>query len=318
MFLVPPIKKILQVLNIEPALIKAIINAPPIIHGGPKAQRFPWPRRRHIGHLERKAVDRLFRREIKNGGAVVYNGPEKVAYCKSFAEYLGGGFAETVNSGTNAVYVALRALDLEPGTEIIVPPITDPGGTMPVVMMNCIPVPADSAPGSLNTSAEEIDKVITEQTSAMILAHISGLPLDMDPIMELANARGIPVVEDCAQAHGAIYKGHMLGTIGRISAFSTMFGKHHSTGAQGGVVFTRDTMLFARARQITDRGKPFGVVCPTGNAVASLNFNQDEISLAIGRVQLTKLPEFLEKRRKFAAEVAVEVENVNEVKRDKS
>ena len=252
-------------------------------------------------------------REIHHGGAVIYNGPEKSGYCREFADFLGGGFAEAVNSGTNAVYVALRALDLEPGTEIVVPPITDPGGAMPAAMMNCIPVPADTAPRSLNTSAEEIAKVITDRTSAIVVAHLSGHPVDMDPIVELAASHGIPLVEDCAQAHGAVYKGRMVGTIGAVSAFSTMYGKHHSTGAQGGVVFTRDAMIFARARQIADRGKPFGAVTPGGNVVASLNFNQDEISLAIGRVQLAKLPAFLRIRRAFAAAVQTYITGVEGV-----
>ena len=293
--------------------MRALIKPPGPVHGGPRARRFPWPSRRHFGHEERRVVMRLMDKEIRSGGAIVYNGPEKAAYCREFAELLGGGFAETVNSGTNAVYVALRALDLEAGSEVVVPPITDPGGTMPVVMMNCIPVPADTSPGSLNTCAEEIAKVITDRTSAILVAHIAGQPLDMDPILALAAERGIPVVEDCAQAHGAMYKGRMAGTLGAVSAFSTMFGKHHSTGAQGGIVFTRDTMIFARARQITDRGKPYGAVSPQGNTVASLNFNQDEISLAIGRVQLAKLPEFLKVRRAFAAEVTAGIAGIDGV-----
>ena len=86
-------------------------------------------------------------REIRFGGAILYQGAEEKAYCAAFAEFLGGGYADAVNSGTNAVYVALRALDLEPGSEIIVPPLTDPGGTMPVAVLNCIPVPADSGRG---------------------------------------------------------------------------------------------------------------------------------------------------------------------------
>lgn len=306
-------KKALTAANIDPSYVRALVKPPAPVHGGPKARRFPWPKRAHFGPEERDAVTALMNREIKRGGAIVYNGPEKAAYCREFADWLGGGFAETVNSGTNAVYVALRALDLEPGTEVIVPPVTDPGGTMPVAMMNCIPVPADTAPGSLNTSAEEIAKVITDRTSAIVVAHLSGHPADMDPILELAARHGIPVVEDCAQAHGATYKGRMVGTLGAVSAFSTMFGKHHSTGAQGGVVFTRDTMIFARARQITDRGKPFGAVTPGGNVVASLNFNQDEISLAIGRVQLAKLPGFLTIRRAFAAAVEAGVRGVEGV-----
>lgn len=294
-------RKLLDMVNIDPALVKALVRKPQIVHGGPPARRLPWPRRRHFGRQEFKAVTRLMKRERRRGGAIVYNGVETREYCRAFSDYLGGGLATAVNSGTNAVYVALRALDLEPGSEVIVPPITDPGGTMPVVMLNCVPIPADSDAGSLNTSAEQIGRVVTDRTAAIVVAHISGHPVDMDPILELAAARGIPVVEDCAQAHGALYKGQMVGTRGAIAAFSTMFGKHHYTGAQGGVVFTRDTLLFARARQIADRGKPHGALHSQGNLVASLNFNQDEISMAIGRVQLERLPGALQTRRSFAS-----------------
>jgi dTDP-4-amino-4,6-dideoxygalactose transaminase len=298
-------KKALATANIDPALVKAAIRRPADVHGGPRVRRWPWPRRRHIDTRERDAVMKLFEREIRQGGAIVYGGVEQKGYCDAFVRYLGGrGYAHAVNSGTNAVYVALRALDLPPGSEVIVPPITDAGGTMPVALMNCIPVPADSAPGSLNTSVEEIAKVMTERTSAIVVAHIAGHPVDMDPIIELANARGIPIVEDCAQALGAVYKGRMCGSLGTIGAFSSMFGKQHCTGGQGGVVFTQSTLLFARIRQIADRGKPYGVVGPSaGNVIASLNFNQDEISMAIGRVQLEKLPAAIEGRRAFAAKV---------------
>ena len=215
--------------------------------------------------------------------------------------YLGGGYAKAVNSGTNALYVALRALDLEPGSEVVVPPMTDPGGTMPVALLGCIPVPADADRGSINTSAEQIKKVLTDRTSAIVVAHISGQPVDMDPILELASKRRFPVVEDCAQAHGALYKGRMVGSLGTISAFSTMYAKHHGTGAQGGVVFTKDPLLFERAKQIADRGKPHGARGTPGNLMASLNFNQDEISMAIGRVQLEKLPGVIAARRTFAS-----------------
>jgi perosamine synthetase len=303
----------IAIANIDPAMIKALVRTPAPVHGGPPVRRWPWPRRRHFDKRERRAVLRLIDREIRQGGAIVYGGPEQRAYCDAFAAYLGGGYAHPVNSGTNAVYVALKALDLEPGSEVIVPPITDPGGTMPVALMNGIPIPADSEPGSLNTSADQIRQVITDRTAAIVVAHIGGQPLDMDPILELAAERGIPVVEDCAQALGAVYKGRMLGTIGTISAFSTMFGKQHCTGAQGGVVFTRDTLLFARVRQIADRGKPHGVLGDTSNVIASLNFNQDEISMAIGRVQLVKLPASIEARRAFAAVVRAGLRDLEDV-----
>jgi dTDP-4-amino-4,6-dideoxygalactose transaminase len=299
--------------NVDPAFMKALVRKPAPVHGGPRARRMPWPRRHHIDRREKQAVMRLINREIRRGGAIVYGGDEEKAYCDAFAKYLGGGYAKAVNSGTNALYVALRALDLEPGSEVIVPAITDPGGTMPVALLNCIPIPADSDKGSLNTSAEQIKKVLSHRTSAIVVAHISGHPVDMDPVMELATELRIPVVEDCAQAHGSLYKGRIVGTFGTISAFSTMFGKQHCTGGQGGVVFTKDTLLFARVRQVSDRGKPHGALANPSNLVASLNFNQDEISMAIGRVQLEKLPTALLARRSFAVRVQSGLRDVDGV-----
>jgi perosamine synthetase len=298
------VRKALVLFGVEPAYVRALIKTPPEVHGGPKARRFPWPRRKLFGRAEKKAVLRLMNQEIQEGGALVYGGPEEGAYCAAFVEFMGGGYADAVNSGTNAVYLALRALDLEPFTEVIVPPITDPGGCMPVAMLNCIPVPADTAPGSLNCSVEQIEAVLTERTSAIMVAHLAGHPVDMDPIIKLARARSIPIIEDCAQAHGARYKGRLVGTMGDVAAFSTMYGKHHATGAQGGVVYTRDPSIFVRAKQAADRGKPFGAVISKPEYVtASLNFNQDELAMAIGRVQLAKLPQALVRRRAFAKAV---------------
>jgi dTDP-4-amino-4,6-dideoxygalactose transaminase len=299
------VRKALVLFGIEPAYVRALIKTPPEVHGGPKARRFPWPRRKLFGKAEKKAVLRLMNREIQQGGALVYGGPEESAYCAAFVNFMGGGYADAVNSGTNAVYLALRALDLEPFTEVIVPPITDPGGCMPVAMLNCIPVPADTSPKSLNCSVEQIEAVLTERTSAIMVAHLAGHPVDMDPIIKLARDRSIPIIEDCAQAHGARYKGRLVGTMGDVAAFSTMYGKHHATGAQGGVVYTCDPSIFVRAKQAADRGKPFGAVISKPEYVtASLNFNQDELAMAIGRVQLAKLPRALVRRRTFARVVA--------------
>ena len=304
-------RRALGAANIEPAFVKAMLRRPPVVRGSSRTRRWPWPRRRHFDRRERRAVLELMNREIRQGGAVVYGGAEYRAYCEAFAQYLGGGYAHAVNSGTNAVYVALRALDLEPGAEVIVPPITDPGGTMPVALIDCVPVPADAERGFLNTSADHIRASLTDRTAAIVVAHIAGYPVDMDPILDLASERRIPVVEDCAQAIGATYKGRMVGSLGTIAAFSTMFGKHHCTGAQGGVVFTKDTLLFARARQIADRGKPYGALGNPANLIASLNFNQDEISMAIGRVQLAKLPRALQLRREFTARVKAGLESTD-------
>lgn len=286
------------------------------IDGGSKSIKFPWPRRRLFTEVEKAAVDRLFDRSIETGVDFGYNGPEEDAYCKEFAASIGGGFADAVNSGTTAVYVALRALELEPFTEVICPPITDPGGVMPVPLCNLIPIPADAAPDSYNTGADQIEARITPRTSAILVAHIAGIPAPMGPILEIAKAKNLPVIEDCAQAHAAKYKGKFAGTLGTVAAFSTMFGKHHSTGGQGGIVFTKTEDLYWKIRRHSDRGKPFGLPAGSTNAVAALNMNLNDLSACIGRVQLKRLPKIVAARRKLVqamAEAAVGLKAVRVV-----
>lgn len=271
------------------------------LYGGSKVRTKTFPNRGLIGREEKSAVNALFDRAITSGEAFGYNGDPEEAYCHEFARFMGGGYADAVNSGTTALYVALRALDLEPFTEIIVSPITDPGGMMPIVMLNCIPIVADAAPGCYNTGPEQVARMISPRTRAIVVAHIGGEPVDMRGIMALAGKRRIPVVEDCAQAHGATLHGRQVGTFGDIAAFSTMFGKHHCTGGQGGVVFTRRKNLYAISRRVSDRGKPFGLPGGTTNVVASLNFNLNDLSATIGRVQLKKLPGIVRRRRQVVA-----------------
>ena len=270
------------------------------IDGGPKVRTKPFPPRRLFGEEEKQAAMKLFDTAIAAGGVFGYGGPEEQAYEKEFAEYMGGGFADAVNSGTSAVFVSLGALQLDPGSEVIVPPITDPGGVMPVVMLNCVPMVCDAAPGSFNMGPKQVMELLSERTKAIICAHIAGEPVDMDPILELAKQRGIAVIEDCAQSHGARYKGRFCGSMGTFGAFSTMSGKHHATGAQGGVVFTKDEELYWRAKRFADRGKPFNLSGATSNVVAGLNLNLNDLSATIGRVQLRKLPAIVAARRKAA------------------
>jgi len=273
------------------------------IDGGVPVFTKPTAPRGLIGQQEKRAVMRLFDEAIASGNAIGYNGPEEDGYCREFAALLGDGYADGVNSGTSAVYVALRALEIPPGSEVIVPPITDPGGAMPVPLLNCIPVPADAAPGSYNAGADQIAARLTRRTRAIIVAHIAGEPVAMGPVLQLAGARGLPVIEDCAQSHGATLGGKPCGTFGTVAAFSTMFGKHHCTGGQGGVVYTKSKGLYWKIRQCADRGKPFGLKKAGGNVLASLNFNMDEIAAAIGRVQLRKLPKIVARRRAVAERI---------------
>lgn len=279
------------------------------IDGGEKVRKSPFPPRKLFDEEEKAAVMALFDECIRSGNAFGYNGPEEQAYEREFAEALGGGYADLVNSGTSAIFVALGALNLEPLSEVIAPPITDPGGVMPIPMFNCIPVIADAHPGSYNMGPEQVEEVITERTKAIIVAHIAGEPVDMDPIMEIARSKNIAVIEDCAQAHYAVYKGRLVGTIGDIAAFSTMSGKHHATGAQGGVVFTKNEDLYWEAKRFADRGKPFNTEF-TSNVRMGLNLNGNDLAATIGRVQLKKLPGIIERRRNFVKALVEEMKDL--------
>jgi dTDP-4-amino-4,6-dideoxygalactose transaminase len=283
------------------------------IEGGPKAREKPFPPRFLIGNEEREAILSYLDRVIETGEGIIYNGPEEEAYCREFADYLGGGYADAVSSGTAALFVALHALNPEPFSEIIVSAVTDPGGIMPILFLNCIPVIADTAPNSYNTCPEEIEKLITPLTSAIVVAHIGGEPADIENIVKIARKHDIPVIEDCAQAVGAKLNGKYLGTFGDIGVFSTMFGKHYCTGGQGGMVFTKDEELYWKIRRSADRGKPFGLPPGSTNVIASLNFNADELSCVIGRVQLRKLPKIVQRRREIVERIKEGIEDLQPI-----
>lgn len=283
------------------------------IDGGTPVRCTPFPARHLFGEAERAAVMALFDQAIATGEAFGYNGPEEEAYTSEFVAFMGGGHADLVSSGTAALFVALGALCLEPLSEVIVPPITDPGGVMPVPLLNCVPVVADAHPGSFNTGAAEIEAVLTERTRAIVVAHIAGEPADMDPIVALAQAHYLPLIEDCAQAHGARYKGRMTGTFGTLAAFSTMSGKHHATGAQGGIVLAQDEDLFWEAKRFADRGKPFHL-SDTTNVRMGLNLNGNELAAAIGRVQLARLPAMIARRQQFVTRLIQELQDLQAVR----
>ena len=163
---------------------------------------------------------------------------------------------------------------------------------------------ADSAPGSFAPGPEQIEELITPRTSVIVVAHIFGEPADMPGIMRVARKHNLPVVEDCAQAHHAKLNGKLVGTFGDVAAFSTMFGKHHCAGGQGGFVWTANQELALKVQRAADRGKPFGLPSQASNCQASLNFNLNDLAAVIGSVQLKKLPGIVERRRAFVQLIA--------------
>jgi dTDP-4-amino-4,6-dideoxygalactose transaminase len=273
------------------------------VEGGAAVREKAFPGRGHVGLEEQAAVKGVFDAAIAAGGAPGYNGAEEEAYCDDFSEFMGGGYTDAVSSGTAGIYVALRALELAPFSEVIVGAVTDPGGMMPIPLLNLIPMVADTMPGSYNTGPDQVAALLSPRTRAIVVPHIAGEPADVAGLAALAKTRKIPLIEDCSQAHAARLNGRPVGTFGDIGVFSTMFGKHHSSGGQGGLVYTQQEELYQAIRRASDRGKPFFLPDGSTNVMASLNLNLNDLAAAIGRVQLRKLDDIVRRRRAVVADL---------------
>ncbi len=247
-----------------------------------------------------------------------YQGYFEQKYCGAFSEFQGGGFADAVATGTAALFVALAALDLPHGSEVLVSPITDPGTLSAVILNGLKPRLMDSLPDSFNIGPSQFEAAITAQCRAAVIVHAAGRAVEMPGIMEVAGRHGIRVLEDCSQAHGAAWDNRAVGTFGDIAAFSTMYRKAHITGASGGVVYTRNQDLYHAALAHADRGKPswrddFDDRNPNQYLFPALNLHSDEISCAIGIQSLARLPETISKRRAFVRQVAGLIENRSQI-----
>lgn len=270
------------------------------IEGGVPVRTKPFPMREQIDEREIEAIQRVVERARTEGGAFErYGGVEVDAYEAEFAAHMGCKYANAVSHGTGAIHTALGALRLDPGSEIICSPITDPGAIMPVLWMNCIPVFADADPETANMDPASVRERITSQTRAIVCGHIAGQPCQMDEIMAIAEKYQLWVIEDCAQAHDAEWRGRKAGSIGHMGCFSLMSGKHSTAGGQGGMIVTNDEELYWQAKRFADRGKPFNAEAP-GNMFLGINYRMTELGAAIGRVQLQKLPEIVARRRRCA------------------
>lgn len=284
------------------------------LEGGMPVRTEPFPRRILIDEEEIEAVHALLEKERTRGGGFDRYGGEHVdAYEREFAAYHNVPYATATSSGTAAIHAALAALRLDIAQEVISSPITDPGAVAPILWQNCIPIFADANPETFNIDPASIAARITDRTKAIIVGHIAGQPVDMDPVMEVARAHNLPVIEDCSQSHGALYKGRLVGTIGDIAAFSLMGGKHHTAGGQGGMVITRNEELYWNAKRFADRGKPFNST-EKKNLFLGLNYRMTELEAVIGRVQLRKLDANLARRRALAAELAEAIRDLKAVR----
>lgn len=246
-----------------------------------------------IGKEEIEAVVEVLKSGIlseKSG-----RGPRVLQFEKDFSKYVGAKHAVAVSSGTAALHSALLAVGIQPGDEVVVPSFTFSATAEAVVLAGGRPSFADIDADTYAITPESIEAALTSKTKAILPVHMYGLCADMDPIMELARNRGLIVIEDAAQAHGAEYKGRRAGSIGDATCFSFYAGKNMTTG-EGGMVTTNDDDLAEQMRMIRTHGeeRPYWV------SRQGHNYHMPEIAGALGIVQLKKLPGFLEERRKNA------------------
>jgi dTDP-4-amino-4,6-dideoxygalactose transaminase len=231
---------------------------------------------------------------VRSGTLTSTKGPQVPALEARFAEMLGVRHAIACASGTAAVHLGIAAVDPEPGDEIITTPITDMGALSPILYQGAIPVFADVDVDSCNVTAETIAARISDRTRAIVVTHLFGAPCDMPAIEELTRSRGIPIIEDCAQAYLARSRARLVGTIGAVGCFSLQQGKHITTG-EGGIVVTNDDALARRMRLYVNKAWPYGEPNPDHEFLA-LNYRMTELQGAVARAQLEKLQAGVEQR----------------------
>jgi dTDP-4-amino-4,6-dideoxygalactose transaminase len=247
-------------------------------------------------------------RVLRSGKLNYWTGTEVRCFEQEFADYVGCRQAVAVANGTVALELALIALGVGAGDEVIVPSRTFMATASAVSRCGAIPVFADVDLNSQNITAETIRAQLTSRTRAVIAVHLAGWPCDMDPILELARERDLWVIEDCAQAHGARYKGFPIGSLGDIAAFSFCQDKIITTGGEGGMVITNHRDLAERAWSFKDHGKSFAKMQTPAPSTGfrwlhdsiGTNWRLTEVQAAIGRVALQRLDEWVFMRRSNA------------------
>lgn len=222
-----------------------------------------------------------------------------------FAQSIGATFGFACSSGTAAIHAAVSAINPNPGDEIITSAITDMGAITPILYQTAVPVFADVDPIAGNLTAETIAAAISVRTRAIIVTHLFGYPADMQAICALAKERGIPVIEDCAQAYGSTINGQHVGTFGDIGCFSLQQGKHITTG-EGGMVTTNDEALARRMHLFIDKAWGYGDPKPDHYFVA-LNGRMTELQGAVALAQLSKLDESIAQRQTMAAKLTTAI-----------
>jgi len=264
----------------------------------------PWP---SFTEQEIAAVSAVLRSNKVN----YWTGQEGKAFEREFALFCNSKYAVAVANGTLALDLALKVLDVKKGDEVIVTSRTFIASISSIINAGATPVFADVELDSQNISARTIADVISKNTKAVMCVHLAGWPCEMDDIMALAKEHSLFVIEDCAQAHGTIYKGKPVGSIGHIGAWSFCQDKIMTTGGEGGMLTTNDESLWRDAWAYKDHGKSYAAVYETKHPAGfrwlhesfGTNWRLTEMQSTIGRIQLTRMPEWKKSRNQNAEQI---------------
>jgi dTDP-4-amino-4,6-dideoxygalactose transaminase len=257
----------------------------------------PWP---SFTKKEIKAV----RDVLLSNNVNYWTGNECREFEKEFAEYFDSKYSVSLSNGTVAIDLALVALGIKKGDEVIVTSRTFIASVSSIVNAGGVPIFADICPNSQNFRSSNITKLISPKTKAILCVHLAGWPCEMDNIMKIANKNKLFVIEDCAQAHGAKYKGKSVGSIGHIGCWSFCQDKIMTTGGEGGMVTTNSKNLWKKMWEYKDHGKSYNTVYnkkhPDGfrwlHESFGTNWRMTEIQASIGRIQLQKMNAWTKKR----------------------
>jgi perosamine synthetase len=268
------------------------------INSGPKVRERPYPPWPALGADDVEAAAGV----LRSGKLTQLTGGAVAAFEEAFAAWHGVKHCVATSSGTSAIHTVLAALDIGPGDEVIVPAHTFIASATPVLHQRATPVFADVEERTFCVSPASVAERTTERTKAIIAVHLNGHPVDLGSLQAIAEPRGIAVIEDAAQAHGALYKARKVGTIGRAGCFSFWEDKIITTGGEGGCVITDDDALAERMRRIRHHGEsPVEGERAYYHIELGYNYRMSSLHAATGLVQLNRLDEYLEARRRNAA-----------------
>jgi dTDP-4-amino-4,6-dideoxygalactose transaminase len=249
-----------------------------------RKKRFdPWP---IFTDKERKALKDVL--ENHNWGGQPFPGKHADAFAKKFAKLHTAKYGQCVNTGTVAIQAALKAIDIRPGDEVIVPAYTWEGTVGPVLLVNAVPVFVDVDPDTYCLDAKLIEQAITPKTKAILPVHLGMRFADLDEIMAIAKKHNIKVIEDCAHAHGGMWRGKGAGSIGDLGAFSFQSSKLITSG-EGGAIITNNLEYMERAQSYINAGRA-SVTDKFGHRIIGFNYRLGEFQAAVLGAQLERLP----------------------------